>query len=114
MVRACCLWRVRPRISTCEHPCSWSVHKALKRGAEGGTRTHTGFNSQRFLRPPRLPFRHFGTKCNRYIIATTVTAVNVSMGLLPKKLFYISIFFSPERYACGSFWNARLQPAPQK
>ncbi len=29
-------------------------------GAEGRIRTGTGFNSQRFLRPPRLPFRHFG------------------------------------------------------
>ena len=29
-------------------------------GAEGRIRTDTGFNSQRFLRPPRLPFRHFG------------------------------------------------------
>ena len=29
-------------------------------GAEGRSRTDTGYNSQRFLRPPRLPFRHFG------------------------------------------------------
>src|SRR5205823_4321834 len=29
-------------------------------GAEGGTRTPTGNYPQRFLRPPRLPFRHFG------------------------------------------------------
>ena len=29
-------------------------------GAEGGTRTHTGLSPQRFLRPSRLPFRHFG------------------------------------------------------
>ena len=28
--------------------------------------------------------------------------------------YYISIFFSPDRYACGSFWKARLQPCPQK
>ena len=28
--------------------------------AEGGNRTHTGATSQRFLRPSRLPFRHFG------------------------------------------------------
>ena len=28
-------------------------------GAEGGSRTHTG-QAQRFLRPSRLPFRHFG------------------------------------------------------
>ena len=31
-------------------------------GAEGRIRTGTGYNSQRFLRPPRLPFRHFGMK----------------------------------------------------
>ena len=31
-------------------------------GAEGRIRTGTGCNSQRFLRPPRLPFRHFGTR----------------------------------------------------
>ena len=29
-------------------------------GAEGGIRTHTGVYAQRFLRPSRLPFRHFG------------------------------------------------------
>ena len=29
-------------------------------GAEGGGRTHTRSYPQRFLRPPRLPFRHFG------------------------------------------------------
>ncbi len=29
-------------------------------GAEGGIRTHTRNYPQRFLRPPRLPFRHFG------------------------------------------------------
>ena len=29
-------------------------------GAEGGSRTHTGREAQRFLRPSRLPFRHFG------------------------------------------------------
>ena len=31
-----------------------------KSGAEGESRTHTGISAQRFLRPPRLPFRHFG------------------------------------------------------
>ena len=31
-----------------------------KVGAEGGIRTHTGVYAQRFLRPSRLPFRHFG------------------------------------------------------
>ena len=30
-------------------------------GAEGGSRTHTRSEPQRFLRPPRLPFRHPGT-----------------------------------------------------
>ena len=34
-------------------------------GAEGESRTHTGFNPQRFLRPPRLPFRHFGIVVSR-------------------------------------------------
>ena len=29
-------------------------------GAEGRIRTGTGIAPQRFLRPPRLPFRHFG------------------------------------------------------
>ena len=38
-----------------------SVLKIDSNGAEGEIRTHTGFNSQWFLRPPRLPFRHFGT-----------------------------------------------------
>ena len=37
----------------------------LKAGAEGRIRTGTGFNSQRFLRPPRLPFRHFGQPVRR-------------------------------------------------
>lgn len=32
----------------------------FKIGAEGGSRTHTGREAQRFLRPSRLPFRHFG------------------------------------------------------
>jgi hypothetical protein len=35
-----------------------SVHSTAY--AEGGNRTHTGATSQRFLRPSRLPFRHFG------------------------------------------------------
>ncbi len=34
----------------------------IRSGAEGRSRTGTGFNSQRFLRPPRLPFRHFGAR----------------------------------------------------
>ena len=33
-------------------------------GAEGRIRTGTGIKPQRFLRPPRLPFRHFGKKRN--------------------------------------------------
>ena len=32
----------------------------LRCGAEGGGRTLTGLTPQRCLRPPRLPFRHFG------------------------------------------------------
>ena len=35
-----------------------------KSGAEGRIRTGTGISAQRFLRPPRLPFRHFGARTN--------------------------------------------------
>ena len=45
--------------------------------AEGEIRTHTGNNSQRFLRPPRLPFRHFGKCPLTPIIPTTRVSVNV-------------------------------------
>lgn len=32
-------------------------------GAETGIRTRTGLAPQRFLRPQRLPFRHFRSAC---------------------------------------------------
>ena len=38
-----------------------SLGHALGSGAEGRSRTDTPDKGQRFLRPPRLPFRHFGT-----------------------------------------------------
>ena len=51
-------------------------------GAEGEIRTHTGYNSQRFLRPPRLPFRHFGRGSHIPIIPTTRATVNVRLATL--------------------------------
>ena len=50
--------------------------KAPYGGAEGEIRTHTGYNSQRFLRPPRLPFRHFGRCPHIPIIPTRHVTVN--------------------------------------
>lgn len=37
----------------------WRLPDAVL-GAEGRIRTDTTIAGQRFLRPPRLPFRHFG------------------------------------------------------
>ena len=56
--------------------------KAPYGGAEGEIRTHTGYNSQRFLRPPRLPFRHFGRHLRTPIIPTTGATVNVRLATL--------------------------------
>ena len=50
-----------------------------------------GFNSQRFLRPPRLPFRHFGIPWRArsyrlalfqtFIIAKQAVQVNITTGV---------------------------------
>ena len=50
------------RLNRAQHLRPGTSFKVLSKkfGAEGGIRTHTGVYAQRFLRPPRLPFRHFG------------------------------------------------------
>ena len=52
-------------------------HNAIAGGAEGQIRTGTRNNPQRFLRPPRLPFRHFG----RYpIVCNDASAGHLAQG----------------------------------
>ena len=50
----------RPLANQLEGPGGKSV---AKYGAEGRIRTGMSDKAQRFLRPPRLPFRHFGMSC---------------------------------------------------
>ena len=67
--RPCAVCRTvsRPDSGKYQMPCS---------GAEGRSRTGTGFNPQRFLRPPRLPFRHFGRQSARLDAANRVPSVS--------------------------------------
>ena len=71
----------------------WVVYSATRKvfGAEGEIRTHTGNNSQRFLRPPRLPFRHFGRGSHIPIIPTTRASVNVCPVLEPGQVCWVSV-----------------------
>ena len=68
----CYRYTIRHRRDASSHPPDSTSNRAARCrartiaagtvGAEGGGRTRTRVAPQRFLRPPRLPFRHFGVE----------------------------------------------------
>ncbi len=60
LLSPCSARRARGRCASRSSPASRTAVSRSGCGAEGGTRTHTRVSPQRCLRPPRLPFRHFG------------------------------------------------------
>ena len=83
-------------------------------GAEGEIRTHTGFTPTVFETAASTvpPLRQI--EVSIIVPRSTKYGLVGTMGQVTIKMVYISIFFSPERYASGSFWKALLQPGPQK
>ena len=83
-------------------------------GAEGESRTRTSVTSTVFETAASTvpPLRQI--EGSIIVPRSTKYGLVGTMGQVTIKMVYISIFFSPERYASGSFWKALLQPGPQK